>query len=104
MATIERIGKSPIQVFEGLTIDSIENEHKYLVNKHFVTPIKAELNSFEYDRTFNNVDILEGLKYETIENPHKDINAKANIKRIKPLKKYEQQIRHSDLYNNGLKY
>ena len=60
MATIERIGKSPIQVFEGLTVDSIENEHKYLVNKHFVTPIKAELNSFEYDRTFNNVDILEG--------------------------------------------
>ena len=97
MATIERIGKLPINTFRGLSMDSIENEHKTLNKKHFVSSVDETLKSFEYDRTFNKIKVLQGLYISSIENANKKLY-KRHL--IIPIKEDLNSFTHDRTFNN----
>lgn len=103
MNTISKVSRET-KVLQGLKMVILENSHIETNTRVHVSTYNEDLSySYEFDRTFNNVDVIEGIDINSMENPHTTKDAKYILNSFVPIKEYKNKIKLFEKYKEKVK-
>ncbi len=103
MNTVKKL-EVPVSMIDELRICKLENGVSNLTSTTTINTVSKTLNSYDFDKTFYNIDAIELLLIDKIENPKSYIDVKTDVNRFKPHKTHEGQIKLTKGHGNDIKH